>query len=111
MVYSVVSYEATTSPRGVSASKLTEWEKKVVKYVNEKWPDVEAKMLKAINQPGRSFVTKHESIEAGMEWWKNFWQDEGYRALIEELWAEEEKFGASYLQGGLTTTYHRILAP
>lgn len=106
MIYRVRSYDITASVRGVINQQFTEWMNKAVKYVNEKWPEVEAQHLRQLFQSGKhSFITKHESVEASIEWYKSLFADEGAQKLTDELSTMAEKNGVPAMQSFVDAFY------
>lgn len=109
MILAVRTFDITPSIGGAIAKRHVEALQKALKYAKQKWPEVEATLLvKMFGGGSQSVCTKHESVDASMEWWGTFFQDEEMRSVAKELMEEEEKTGVPSHQR-ITDTFYRIL--
>ena len=99
MVYRVRTYKISASIGGSVARDFADWMTKATKFVNEKWPGVEAMHLTRMFQSGEhSFVTKHESVAASIEWFATLMADDGSKDLMSELREKAESNGVPAIQ-------------
>lgn len=109
MVYRVRTFSMTPSVGGAISQEFTEWMKKVMQYTNKTWPEVEAEYLMTVFEgPEQSFASKHDTVEASIEWYRTFFNDEGMRKLMEELQEIGKKNGSPAFQS-FSDSFYRII--
>ncbi len=73
MIYAVRTFDLTPSIGGAIGNRHAEALKKGIKIAKKKWPEVEALLLaKMFGGGSQSICTKHESVDASIEWWGTF---------------------------------------
>jgi hypothetical protein len=108
MIYRIRTYDITASVGGAVAQDFAEWMTKATKYVNEKWPEVQAMHLTRMFQSGEhSFVTRHESVAASIEWYATLMANDGSKALMDELREKSESNGVPSIQS-FTDTFQMV---
>jgi hypothetical protein len=111
MIYRVNTWTIPDSIGGEIRKKAMPWAKKMTKYQQEKWPEQEVEML--ANYDGdRTEVhwkSKHESMAATEEWWKQLFKDDGIKSFMEELRNTEKETGNTPFFCQMRSHYYRIV--
>jgi hypothetical protein len=111
MVWEVMTVKVPDSIRGSALSEALEWAKRFTKYVREKWPATDARLLTNVNgEFGRlHWVFELRSMAEQEKWTAELAQDKGYQSLINELVAAEEKKGGHPFLTQITLNFYNVV--
>lgn len=89
------------------SEKRMAWLEKLVRYLNERWPEVKAQLLvKRFTSFDTCIVlTAHDGIEDHVKWWKEIFQDDGFKQLFEESRKTEKEVGTPFFSKYEKTLY------
>ena len=109
MVHYLFHFRVTPSPGGVVAENAVKWEKKIVKYINESHPEVHAELVGKAGGPMiHAILSTHESQEESIVFWRNAFNEDELKQIMESANAEQKQVGSHYWEIEAQTYYHVI---
>ena len=98
MIYFVTTMSIPDSIENKVREAAMSWSEKILKYAQEKWPEREMELM--VNIDGKNsdihWKTKHESMAAIDKWGEQYWNDDGVKALIDEVQKKEKELGTTF---------------